>query len=127
MTATNFFVGLVSGIARSGWEGVPDVVECVRLFLSVFMVFFCSFRCSVWFVALHEKSPRSRAAIIGWAAELTPAQDNTPPFSTCRARDCAAGDSETRANNSLVAAVFCAKQNKVCSEKRSRQVVQNRD
>ena len=41
-----------------------------------------------------------------------PVQDNTPPFSRHRARDCTAGAFETLANNSLAAAIVksCAKQ-----------------
>jgi len=48
----------------------------------------------------------------GWAAALMPVQDNKPPFSKRRARDCTVGVSETRANNSLAAAIAksCAKQ-----------------
>jgi Domain of unknown function (DUF4160) len=41
-----------------------------------------------------------------------PLQDNTPPFSRRRARDCTAGAFDTLANNSLAAAILksCAKQ-----------------
>src|SRR6266566_6416545 len=65
----------------------------------------------------------SSAAKKGCAAPLIPAQDNTPPFSKRRARDCTAGVSETLANNSLVAAISksCAKLAEVRRDLEARQ------
>src|ERR1035437_8074060 len=66
----------------------------------------------------------SRTAKNGCAAGLTPAQVNTPPFSSRCARHCIEGAFEMSANKLLVAdaATFCAKQRDIRSGKRSRQV-----
>ena len=74
-------------------------------------------------IGRRGKNFRSRAAKNGCAAWLTPAQVNTPPCSSRRARDCTAGAFEMSANKLLVAdaAAFCAKQRQVRSGKRNRQ------
>ena len=69
------------------------------------------------------KKKWSRTAKNGCAAGLTPAQVNTPPFSSRCARHCIAGAFEMSANKLLVAdaTAFCAKPRHIRSGKRNRQ------
>lgn len=69
------------------------------------------------------RSRWSKVARNGCAGGQTPAKDNTPPFSSRRARDCTAGVSRTRSNNSLVAETWesCAKRLENRTLRRQRQ------
>src|SRR6266576_1480983 len=71
------------------------------------------------------KSSRSKAARKGWAGWLMPGHDDTPPFSSRRARDRTAGVCETRANKSLVAEIeaSCAKRRETRSRHPRRQAL----
>src|SRR5471032_2453649 len=64
------------------------------------------------------------AAKNGCADAQIPVQDNTPPFSNRRARDCTAGAFEMSANKLPVAddGAFCGKRRQVRSETSWRQV-----
>lgn len=86
----------------------------------------CVFRFSVTMtIGRFGKICRSNTAKNGCADAQIPVQDSTPPFSSRRARDCAAGVSEMSANKLPVADddSFCAKRGKVRSEKSVRQAM----
>src|ERR1700722_15204741 len=78
-------------------------------------------------IGLFGKICRSNAARNGCADAQTPVQDNTPPCSSRRARDCTAGAFEMSANNLLVADEdsFCGKRGELRSARRFRQAKAN--